>query len=239
MNHCEIKNMMKHLLKQTNKPMSNQDINKYLDDVKTILKIDIPPIQNVACIFETFMPEYGERKVIALKELRLSDIPSDAAFSAAYYADNNTILITDTYPNGVRGSLQFGHIKSAEKLYFIAHELRHVWQKKYAASTYYSTNAVGYEVINDPAEIDADGFALSFIFSKNSPFAYRDVNMIAEDIILQATLDRGKRWERAVEISKEYGFECEKKLEEFKSCVDPNKIREYINQLLLTGQWKE
>lgn len=44
----------------------------------------------------------------------------------------------------------------------LAHEMRHLWQNKYRPDEYHD-NAFGAKVLYNPAEIDADGFAMFFL----------------------------------------------------------------------------
>ncbi len=207
------------------------DIFPFIKDIEDILQITTPKIVSTACIFEGYNAQYKQNVVMSQTEFHQDEIPKDAQYIGAYYLDDrDTILIGRKYATLDYGSntLQFKDLTRAETLFLLTHELRHVWQKKYAADTYYKKNALHMEVINDVAEIDADAFALAYVFSDRTPFTYEDVVTISEETYLQATADKGKRWKRAEEISKEYGFNCTDKLEEFKANID----RERINKLI-------
>ncbi len=207
------------------------DISPFIKDIEDILQITAPNIMSTACIFEGYNAQYKQNVVMTQTEFNQDEIPEDAQYIGAYYLDDkDIILIGRKYPKLDHGSntLQFKDLTSAEILFLLAHELRHVWQKKYAAETYYKKNALHMEVVNDIAEIDADAFALAYVFSKCTPFTYEDVATISEETYLQATVDKGKRWKRVEEVSKEYGFDCTDKLEEFKANID----RDHINKLI-------
>lgn len=117
-----------------------------------------------------------------------------------------------------------GTKEEAEKLFEITHELRHVWQKTYHEDLYYKKNAVELEVVQDIAEIDADGFALAYVFSDRTPFSYEDFPNMSEEIVLQATVDGGARFKRATEIAEEYGFVVGTAWDDLRECVDKEQL---------------
>lgn len=122
------------------------------------------------------------------------------------------------------GSIHFRNKTAAEKLFEITHELRHVWQKTYHEDLYYKKNAVELEVVQDIAEIDADGFALAYVFSDKTPFSYEDFPNMSEEIVLQATVDGGARFKRATEIAEEYGFVVGTAWDDLRECVDKEQL---------------
>lgn len=91
------------------------------------------------------------------------------------------------------------------------------------------------EVIDDIAEIDADGFALAFVFSDRTPYTKADMPNAFEDVCLQATIDGGKRWIRAREISADLGFGKIEKIGVAKDSVDYKKINHLIMIMRLNG----
>ncbi len=230
------KNDAKEQTAPTSTDKKKMDISPFIKDIEDMLQITSPKILSVACIFETFSPEHKKNMVMAQPEFRRDEIPENAQFSAAYYMnDSDTILIGRKYPEPDfdTQTLHFKNLTSVDTLFFLAHELRHVWQKKYAAETYYKKNALNMEMIHDIAEIDADAFSFSYVFSDRTPFTYKDVITISEEICLQATADNGKRWQRVEEISKEYGLNCADKLEELKTNVDHDRINYLITIIKL------
>lgn len=215
-----------------------KNINTCIKDIENLLKITCPKIQSVACIYDSYMPEYGQNMVQAQKILCVDMIPKDAKFCASYYMDNiGTIILGKKLPerNYTDDSLVFKDLTNAEKLFFISHELRHVWQKRYAAEKYYKINAIEYEVIDDISEVDADAFAMSYVLSAHSPFTHKDMPTLSEEICLQATADNGKRWDKAAEISDEYGLDSTSKIEEMKSNADNDRINNLITIMKLNG----
>ena len=65
--------------------------------------------------------------------------------------DNNLILLSDNVPSD---GVFYGTL---------AHEMRHIWQNKYP-DIYPAKHANGfYESLDDPKEIDADGYAIAFL----------------------------------------------------------------------------
>ena len=91
------------------------------------------------------------------------------------------------------------------------------------------------EVIDDIAEIDADGFALAFVFSDRTSYTKADMPNAFEDVCLQATIDGGKRWIRAREISADLGFGKTEKIDVAKDSVDYKKINHLIMIMRLNG----
>ena len=216
----------------SDKIIFDKKIDFYIKDIARLLDVEIPPIQKVALLYES------EGLVRGQLEFRENEIPEDAQYSGAYYLDKDNILIlTQKYPltDFYTADINYVDLTDAEQLFHIAHELRHVWQKQYHENIYYKKNAVSYEIINDPAEVDADAFALAYVFSKNSPFTVKDIPNVCEEICLQATADNGKRWSRATKLSAEYCFESTEKLEEVKASADSNKIRIIVDYLNING----
>lgn len=217
---------------------TNKNIAAYVEEITTILNINMPHVQKVALLFEAYNPQYKQNMVMAQQELRQKEIPADAQFSGAYYFDDrNLIILTEKYPvtDFYTATTHYEDLTDAEHLFHIAHELRHVWQKKYHEGEYYKKNAVAYEVINDPAEVDADAFALAYVFAKKSAFTVKDIPNVSGEICLQATADKGKRWSRAAKLSDDYGFESNEKIAEVKASADMKKIRIMVNHLKLNG----
>ncbi len=226
----------------TNDSVATLDVNKniatYVKEITSILDVDMPEVHKVALLFEAYNPQYKQNMVMAQQELRQKEIPADAQFSGAYYFDDrNLIILTEKYPvtDFYTATTHYEDLTDAEHLFHIAHELRHVWQKKYHEGEYYKKNAVAYEVINDPAEVDADAFALAYVFAKNSAFTVKDIPNVSGEICLQATADKGKRWSRAAKLSDDYGFESNEKIAEVKASADMKKIRIMVNHLKLNG----
>ncbi len=224
-------NLADNLPAPTSKVEKNMDISPFLKDIEDTLQITSPTIISVAYLFELFDPRISDYVVHALRDFIPRDIPSDSACIGAYYHDESDqiyvgrkVIKIDLDTNRTH----FRNVHSAEKLFFLAHEFRHVWQKKYAAEKYYKKNAVGKEVVNDIAEIDADAFAFAFFFSERTPFAYKDVAAIAEYLCLQAAADNGKRWQRVEKLSEKYSLNCTEKLDEFKANIDQSKIDRLI-----------
>ena len=164
--------------------------------------------------------------MLAQLEVNRDEIPADAHFDGAYYLDDrNLILLSRKLPvvDFETQILHFKNVTDAENLYSVAHELRHVWQRKFHPDTYYNFNAIGMEVIDDIAEIDADGFALAFVFFDRTPYTKADMPNAFEEVCLQATIDGGKRWIRAREISADLGFGKAEKIDVAKDSVDLKK----------------
>jgi len=187
----------------------------YLDDACNLLEVDPPNFKIVATIFESM------GQVMAVDEEGMKDIPPDAHnFVGGFIPDDSdTVFLSAKYPNwdlfNNNSFLDFIDLRPYELAFPMLHETRHVWQKTYHKKMY-EKNAVSFESIKDRAEIDADAFAIAYLFSDKTNFTINDFPTQSIEIALQATLDGGKRWERAVEIQKEYGFGGKEKLEEAK-----------------------
>ena len=239
--------MLKKLLLRKNKQENTQnltisdtanerimELTPYIEDIENILLVKCPKIELVACIFNGYNPAYKQNMIMCMTEFSVHDIPQNASFIAAYYLDEvDTIYIATRYavPDPKSGVMHYKKLTSAEHLFHIAHELRHVWQKQYASSTYYKHNAVEMECIEDIAEIDADAFALSYVFSEQTPFSYDDVPTIAEEIVLKTKADKGRRWIRAKKLVKDYNFVNDLKKQDLESLVDSERIALYIDIL--------
>ncbi len=209
-----------------------EEFKKYVEEIKTILEINVPQIQSVACIFE------HNNLVKVQNEFIRSDIPEGASFNGAYYWDDrDLIFIARKLPDVDLDThaLKFKTLTFAENLYSIAHELRHVWQKKYHEDIYYKKNAVNFENINDIAEIDADAFATAFIFSKMTPFTSEDFPIQLNEICIMGKLDGGKRWERAHKLSDKYNFGDTNKIEEAKNGANEDEVNFFVRMAKLNG----
>lgn len=186
-------------------------IKPYIADVATILQVEIPAMQYIDILYESnyYNGQYGARLVQGAEERYKDKIPSDASFLGAWYDDGeDKIILANFYPerSGTTGEMFYIRKSPPDHLYTLAHELRHVWQKKNHAAEYYQKNAVGMEVINDPAEIDADAFAIAYVFSEQTPFSERDLPTIVSELRVIVAFDKGQRWRKAMELATAYGF---------------------------------
>lgn len=199
----------------------HMNITPFVEDIAKLLVIELPKIESWSCLF------LEDGQIQTQREFRRDELPEDTTYYRSFYFDKrNLIVIARKYlrvdlGNGIR---RFRNKASAEQLFDLAHELRHVWQKTYHEDVYYEKNAIQLEVIRDKAEIDADAFAFSYVFSDRTPFTWEDFPNLAEEIVLYATLDEGERWSRTAELAGEYGFKTGTKLEDLKNNVDGEKI---------------
>lgn len=208
------------------------DIKPYLNEIADILNIEIPAIKSVACLYNN--PQ--KNRIEAQLDLNISEIPANASFNGAYVPDDRPIIyiaekIPVVTPNN---SLFFANLSDGERLFLLTHELRHIWQKKYH-NDMYGYNAVNTETITDISEIDADAFALSYVFSEKTPFTANDISNIQSELCLQATADKGARWERAKELSDEYKFGNFEKVMDVKTSTDQKTVNDAMKILKLKG----
>ena len=173
-------------------------------DIAALLHIELPQFKFYGLIFTSqgmVQCQFNFDEVL---------LPPDTEPHGAYYFDDrNLVVISTNIPKLARKGKGFIYryekATIAEMIFTCCHELRHVWQRKYHTEEYYGHNAVGDEVINDIAEVDADAFALAYIFS-NTAYRVNDLPTQLQQVGLQATLDNGKRWKRARQLYKDYGF---------------------------------
>ena len=190
------------------------DPSIYVDDACQILNVDLPKFIIVSTIFES------DEHVMVVTDDGMKNIPADACnFKGAYMPDNSDdIYLATKIPcwnmKNLNSLPDFVDLRPYELAFPMLHETRHAWQKKFHYRKYYKRNAVGMEVINDMAEIDADGFALAYLLSEKTIFSIRDFPNESIQIARQTALDQGKRWARAEEILKEFNFGNMEKLKE-------------------------
>jgi len=219
------------LKSNTRVPCENGLPEQYIHEISHLLKIESPPIQYVDLLFDCNGQMMGMHKLI------VEDIPKGVGCCAAFYDDTeNKILISRKLPLvDENGEVSFRNTTPAERTYYVCHELRHVWQDKYNRELYYKEKRASlFEVINDLSEIDADAFALAYCFSCKDSLSIEDMSEHFLEISFQATADGGKRWERAREITKEYGWTPEK-ISYIESRVEYEKIDSLINILKENG----
>lgn len=174
-----------------------------------MLKIKCPPVVFMECLYKHYVPEYGEERFFGQDVFDTDKIPADAKHIAGVFLDEEGVIgISKRLPDwNLKDMTQtFCDLTEEEKIFFLVHELRHVWQRTYEAEKYYQYNADSYEVINDISEIDSDAFAIAYCFTKLS-YKPESLPHVMREIHLQATLDKGKRWARANELALQYGFE--------------------------------
>lgn len=213
----------------------HMDITPFAEDIAKLLAIELPKIESWSCLF------LEDGQIQTQREFRRDELPEDTTYYRSFYFDKrNLIVIARKYlrvdlGTGIR---RFRNKTSAEQLFDLAHELRHVWQKTYHEDVYYEKNAIQLEVIRDKAEIDADAFAFSYVFSDRTSFTWEDFPNLAEEIVLHATLDEGERWKRTAELVEVYGLEMGTRLEDLKNNVDHEWIATMVQLIKENGQLK-
>ena len=233
--------MIRKLLKKLTKKTASQqtpvaaekNMNYYINDIQKILNIELPKIQQIGCIFAT--RNYVDGLPVFCKE----KLPEDATLMGGYTLDKDgSIFIGKMVQDNDYDNLQvvYKELTKEERIYILAHELRHAWQKQYHFDTYYQTNAIGDECVSDIAEVDADGFAIAYCFSGQADFSSNDMPYELNQVALQAELEGGQRWMKAHEIASELGFTNSDKIDEAKSNVDWNLVKKEITLLKL--EWR-
>ncbi|OON84764.1 hypothetical protein BXO88_15710 [Oribacterium sp. C9] len=212
--------------------------DKHTKNILDMLNIECPDIESVACTFEAFDSTVGKSMVMIQKNFVPDKLPEDAGYSGGYYLDEqDRIFLSQKIPmvSFKTGTSTLSDATHAELVFTMAHELRHVWQRKYEKGKYYSYNATGMDVINDPSEIDADAFAMAYFFSDKTPFTGNDLPNTLENIFFQSIADGGKRFRRMKELAEEYSLNYEGKLKEARSIVDLAAINRYLRLMKLNG----
>ena len=217
------------------------EIDSYIKDIASILKIDVPEIIFVDYLFSSFYIKnhrFDESHILGINSPYEKEIPDDAHFIGGYYNESNgSIVISNTFQT-IDSLLEenmvvykkFGETYLVESslqeiVFTIAHELRHLWQKVYEKQKYFENNAINLEVLNDPSEIDADAFAIAYMYSDKTSFIRKDFPLHDAEMRLQGMLDKGARWKRAEQLAKEYNFAGTEKIKlASKDCSAIGKI---------------
>ena len=197
---------------------SNEDsLLHFAKSVSKILKIDCPKIEYVDCLYDT--PD----GICSVNAPYLDTIPQTNTYIGAFFDTHNTIYITRKFPIFTnKNQVQFDDLQFNDQSYLLIHELRHIWQHKYYFDLYYAYNARGFEVLDDISEIDADAFALLFLFSGLvTEFYLQPKNLSATfcSVFAQAKLDKNARINQAKKLSKEYTWGNWNKLSDFNAQV--------------------
>ncbi len=186
--------------------------------VSNILKIDCPKIKYVDCLYDT------PNGICSANAPYLDTVPLTNTYIGAFFDDlHNAIYVTRKFPIFIyRNHVQFDDLQFSDQAFLLIHELRHIWQYNYHFDLYYAYNARGIEVLDDIAEIDADAFALLFLFSGFiTDFDLQPKNLSTTfcSVFAQAKLDKNARIDRAKELSKEYTWGNWNKLSDFNAQV--------------------
>ena len=80
-----------------------------------------------------------------------------------------------------------------------------------------------------------DAFAIAYMCSGRNPFQKDDFSLPAEQMHIQGTLDMGQRWERARDLSREYGFNCRKAIWDMEKSLDIDTVSTAVALLLEQG----
>lgn len=195
-------------IKNTNIPL--EKIEPAIKEIAGILQITIPPFNPICDCF--FWDEKRNNMLSGLNDPNQHrDLwprnPEDFV-SALYDPEPNNISLSrqTLYLDPIFDTFQFKDKTIPELTYHLAHEFRHVWQYTYQRNRYYSSTARGTEVLNDWAEIDADAFAIAYIFSGKTDYSVDDFPIQLRELGYQGTMDGGRRWEQAKKLSSQLGF---------------------------------
>ncbi len=199
------------------------DVDSYIKDIASILKISVPPIKMVGLIYDQ-----GEQRC-AVNNPDIRTLPEDVYFLSAFFFDEeNSIYVSENFVH-IDSDLRKCDIKTtAEHVYTIAHELRHVWQKTYYKNKFYQKDAFGTEVVNDIAEIDADAFAIAYVFSNKTFFTPQSMPSMMNEVAFQCFLDKGERWKKSRELSNYYKFGGISKIDDAENAIDKQSIIEFL-----------
>ena len=198
-------------------------VNSHISDVLSILKISFPKLETHKVMF------WQGNNLAAIDTNNHSDLPVGYEYLGGYFEpNNNTIYLSENYDHKDYKLLKESLVPrtDAEILYGLIHELRHVWQYTYERNKYYSQNAFGLSVVNDPSEIDADAFAIAYVFSDKTQYTAKDFPNMTNEINLQGTLDNGKRWNTATKYSVMYQFNSNNKIVDLQNAADKELIED-------------
>lgn len=191
-----------------------------------LLKIKQPEIRYPAIIYND--PDKGA--IMSQITYAPEIIPEKATFIGGYSIENEIFVAKNVQISNGK-SLNFVSLTEAEMLFVTLHELRHCWQRKYHPEVFFKYNTVGYQAIFDIAETDADGFAMAYYFSNQTPYTHEDMPHLLNDIFFQATADGGKRLQVTSMIAKEHGFQYKDKVSAAVDAVDKTYIKEKIKNM--------
>jgi len=157
-------------------------IQSHIRHAGELLKIEVPEIVVVPYQYD-FM---GQHKIVDVwyDEILLGDP------SMGYFVPSAGIIISRFNP------YEKVPVAEPELLASIIHELRHVWQYTYHRTEYYQNNTVGEATIKDPAEVDADAYAMVYMrnYTLYQPHTYDD------RIGMSMALDGGARLNRIMQL---------------------------------------
>lgn len=186
-----------------NKQNHNDLIEIVAPKVETQLKIKIPKIALYDLIYE------HNNQVVVQIHAKLEEIPPDANFNGGVYFDTGdnslgqpVIVLARKKIDITSGNEEVVSVSHFDFLFNLIHEMRHIWQKIYHRNMYYNApNAIGFEVITDIAEVDADSFAITWI-CENLKISNNDLLNNFSEFWLQSSLDGGARIDRVAKIAK-------------------------------------
>lgn len=177
----------------------------YIRKAASLLKVDMPKFVIVDILYESSIN--GEKMFCLQQISNEMSIPSDAYFLGGRFMDQqDTVYISRKcpyYDNTAQKTI-FDDLTIPEILYISLHELRHKWQFEYQRKKI--NNSPLLTNGEDPADIDADGFAMAFLISDCTPYSSFDLPSIMLNIAYNNELDHGARIQRARELIREYDF---------------------------------
>lgn len=133
--------------KEVIEQMKEDSIFRFVVNVCTLLSIDVPNIA-IGNIMSSINPDTGEISARMATTWTPEDLPA---------LDMPLIYIGVAYPNGkpLKDKVLLSGV--------VAHEIRHLWQKKYHESDYAKIAKGFIDSLDNPAEIDADAFAIAYV----------------------------------------------------------------------------
>lgn len=179
-----------------------------------LLGIPSPPIENVCFIFEfgqdfvyngETIPAGHIGKLYGFHPEVIPDIAN--AFGGYCDPQNNLVTIPSfSFYYDEFSQLRITPLSTADQLFLLAHELRHFYQLVNHPECFVN-NGTGYNVLYDESEIDADGFALAYAFSKNTSLNPNDFQVQLKEVCYQNSLSNGARFNRAINLAREYNLD--------------------------------
>lgn len=213
--------------KHTNK---HDLIESVIHNLEKKLKIKVPPIKTCDLIYESGNHICGQIHA------NLKEIPVDAEFMGGVFFDTcensfnkPVVILAEKKIDVSSGTEKIVLLSRLDFTFNLIHEIRHVWQKTYHKNTYYNApNAIGFEVITDVAEVDADAFSITYL-CENLKLSENELRENFSEFWLQSSLDGGARIDRISKIAKKSTLKKINKVRESRKNLNFKFLEKVLN----------